>query len=62
MNTNNLIQSTSGRDGANSVSTMLEKGEIYETPVIEIVEVRVEQGFQVSLPSAGETKEDDYLY
>jgi len=37
---------------------VVKKKECYEAPVIETIEVKVEQGFEVSLPTPEESKSD----
>ena len=36
--------------------------EVYEAPVIDTVEVQVEQGFQTSSPAGLDSTDEDYLF
>ena len=41
------------------MDSLAEKREVYEAPVIEMVEVRVEKGFQQSLSSPSSSRDEE---
>ena len=47
-----------GRDNKIILASAVETSEVYEAPVIEMIEVRVEKGFQITSPESERSAEE----
>ena len=45
-----------------NMDSLAEKREVYKAPVIEMVEVRVEQGFQITTSPESERSAEEYTW